>query len=129
MTDKAPLNHMAVFALSVVLLAGCAERGSSPDDRIGNLLISPGKYEFYTCAQLTVAGQALAVREKELTGLMARARTGAAGGLVSSIAYQPEYYQVHGDMNELRRAAAARKCDLATGTERPAAPENRRVAR
>ena len=54
---------------------------------------------------------------------MARARQGTAGNLVSSVAYRPEYYQVHGEINEIRRASAAKNCPLPSDAElvRPAA--------
>lgn len=113
-------------ALAGLLLAGCA--GSK--DQMASLLVAPGAYQFYKCAQLATAMQSTAARVKELEGLMAKAQTGPAGGLVSAAAYQPDYMVARGDMNELRREARAKNCDLSKPTgaaplpppTKPAAP-------
>ena len=56
MTDKPTFRQLAVLALTLALmgasLAGCATQASTPADKIGNLAVTPGKYEFYNCAQL-----------------------------------------------------------------------------
>lgn len=106
-------RQFTLIAFLAASLAGCTAQNSTPDDKIGGILVAPGKYEFYNCAQLAVVAKPLAAREKELRGLMVRAGAGAGGNLISSIAYQPDYYQVHGELNEVRRAAAAKNCKIA----------------
>jgi hypothetical protein len=118
------LESIRLFAaaLALSLLAGCAGSG----DRAGSLMVAPGKYEFYKCDQLAIAMQGSQARAKELEGLMVKAQTGPAGGLVSAAAYQPDYMVVLGQMNEIRREARAKNCDLARAMAaleaKPAAP-------
>lgn len=98
--------------LAAALLAGCTEGGTS-DDRVGRFLVSPGKYDLYPCPQMGDRGVELAIRQNELEVLMAKAGPGAGGSFASAVAYRPEYLQVRAEMTELRKAAAAKNCDLA----------------
>jgi hypothetical protein len=59
-----------------------------------------------------------------LEALMARAGPGTDALLVSAVAYRPEYLAVRGEMNELRAAAATKKCDFVPGEEKPGAPSS-----
>jgi hypothetical protein len=44
---------------------------------------------------------------------MAKAeRGGAAGGVVSTLAYRSDYMAVRGEMNLLQKTAVEKKCDL-----------------
>ena len=52
----------------------------------------------------------VAARQKELQGLMTQVGPTADGQLVSTLAYRPEYVSLRGDMNELRKTAAAKNC-------------------
>lgn len=105
--------------LTAALLAGCTASNDTTDDRIGRLMVSPGKYMIYTCKQLagTIAGTS--VREKQLEALMAKAGSGA-GSVVTLVGYRPEYMQVRGELYEMRQAAAAKNCD-APGAQKPGA--------
>lgn len=102
-----PLSALLLLA---VLLTGCAN-----DDSAARFLVAPGKYVLYDCAELQRASIKTAAREHELEGLMAKASTGAGGGLVNAIAYRPEYDSLRGDMMDLRQAAVDRKCDFVPG--------------
>jgi hypothetical protein len=101
--------------LAAGFLAGCAVQDGSSDDKMGRFLVAPGKFVLYDCAQLAQQAATTGKREKELAALIAKAGPGSDGRLVSSIAYRPEYLEVHGEMNELRNAAAAKNCDLVPG--------------
>jgi hypothetical protein len=101
--------------LAAGLLAGCAVQGGAADERVGQFLVAPGKFVLYDCAQLAQQAATTGAREKELEALIAKAGPGSDGRLVSSIAYRPEYLEVHGEMNELRNAAAAKNCDFVPG--------------
>jgi len=50
---------------------------------------------------------------------MAKAGPDASGHFVSTIAYRPEYLQLRGQMNEIRKTSAEKKCkfspDAASG--------------
>lgn len=104
---------IVIFAVGV--LAGCA----TSDDGAGRFLVQPDKYQLYSCRELAEAAQAIGTRERELEGLMTKAGPDASGRFVSTVAYRPEYLQLRGQMNELRRTAAEKKCkfgpDAASG--------------
>ncbi|MBX6329634.1 MAG: hypothetical protein IRY89_13775 [Pseudolabrys sp.] len=99
-------SRTAVIA-ALALLAGCA----MSDDNLGRMLVAENTYTLYDCDSLADAIKTAVAREQELRGLMAKASTGAGGELVNNIAYRPEYLEVHGRINELRRTAAEKHCD------------------
>ena len=94
-----------IAAPAALALAGCA----SGDDA-GRFMVEPDRYVLYNCAELAVTAQANATRTHELEVLMAKAEASSGGKLVSGIAYQPEYIQLRGEMNELRKTAAEKNC-------------------
>lgn len=100
---------IAALALSA-MLCGCAS-----DDSAGRFLVQPDKYVLYNCKELAVASEANATRMHELEGLMAKASTDSGGKIVSHLAYQPEYTQLHGEMNEMRRTALQKNCNTVSG--------------
>lgn len=75
-------------------------------------MVSPGKFALYTCPELAAKAKALAERQGELEGLIAKANEGAGGGLVSALAYRPDYLSVRGEIRDVREAAAEKHCDL-----------------
>ena len=86
-------------------LCGCAS-----EDTAGRFLVTPDKFVLYNCAQLSDAAQANFVRQQQLEKLMAKAGTGTGGEVVSDLAYRPEYVQLRGEMNELRKANVEKNC-------------------
>lgn len=92
-----------------LLLAACSA-GASRDERLGKFLVAPGKYRLYDCVQLAQASAGYFVRESELREAKARAEAGPGGGFVSVVAYDAEYGQVRGNIDELRREAAEKNC-------------------
>jgi|ERR1044071_4344922 hypothetical protein len=103
MTAKIPL---LIGAVASTLLCGCA----ASDDASGRFLVQPERYQLYSCRELAEAAQELVKRQRELEGLMAKAGSDAAGRFVSTAAYRPEYLQLRGLMNEIRRTSAEKKC-------------------
>ena len=101
---------VVVTALAGAGLAGCATPGVSSDDNVGSYLVSPGKYQFYTCAQMTALEPPLRTREGELVVLTAKAESGPGGALAATLAYRSEYLQVRGELAELGRTIAAKNC-------------------
>ena len=77
---------------------------------MGSFLVTPNKYAYYDCAQLAVALAGVQGRERQLTALKAKAEASPGGGLVSAVSYQPEYYQMRGEINEVHRTAAEKNC-------------------
>jgi len=112
MTIRATLT---VGVLAAALLSGCA----ASDDASGRFLVQPDRYQLYTCRELAEAAQTIGVRERELEALMTKAGSDASGRVVGTMAYRPEYLQLRGQMNELRKTAAEKKCksspDAASG--------------
>jgi hypothetical protein len=95
-------------ALLPLLLVACST--SSGRDTAGRFLVAPDKFQNYSCEQLALRAAGAAARRKQLEGLMAKASTTADGRLVSLMAYQTDYTETAGDLDELRRAAAAKNC-------------------
>ncbi|HEY7229469.1 MAG TPA: twin-arginine translocation pathway signal [Pseudolabrys sp.] len=91
---------------AIALLSGCA----ASDDTAGRFFVQPDKYVLYSCKELAEATQNVAARQLELEKLMARAETDSSGRLMSDLAYRPEYSQLRGQMNELRRTSAEKNC-------------------
>ena len=99
-----------IAALIAAGLAGCAS-----EDTAGRFLVEPDKYVLYSCTEIAATMQGNAARQRELEGLMAKAVSGTGGQFVSNVAYRPEYIQLRGEMNELRRSFAEKKCKPVPG--------------
>ena len=84
--------------------------GCGSEDTAGRFLVTPDKFVLYTCAQLSDAAQANFARQQQLEKLIAKAGTSSGAEIVSALAYRPEYVQLRGEMNELRKAVAAKNC-------------------
>jgi hypothetical protein len=106
--EKSP--RLVAAVLLAASLAGCAGSGGTTKDRVGRLLVAPDKYVLYTCPAIATAMAGTAARQKQLEDLMAKAGDRADGRVVSALAYQPEYVQLQGDMNELRATAHEKDC-------------------
>jgi hypothetical protein len=119
MTKK--FRTMLAMPLLALTLGGCDTSGST-QDRIGRLMVAPDKFVLYSCPQLEVRAKGVASRQKELAQLMAKAGTTPDGRIVSALAYQEEYTETVADLNELRRAAAAKDCKPSPVLARTAAP-------
>jgi hypothetical protein len=96
---------MVLLALGLEL-GGCAGMG----DSMNAAFADPAKYEFYECKQLEAERKGLATRAAELQGLMAKADTGAAGPLVSELAYRNDYIAVRGQAKFADEAWRRNKC-------------------
>jgi len=94
-----------IAALTAAALCGCAS-----EETAGRFLVTPGKFVLYNCVQLSDAAQVNFARQQELEKLMAKAGTGSGAEIVSDMAYRPEYVQLRGEMNELRKAVAEKDC-------------------
>lgn len=125
-----PTSRFAAPALLVALaatlpLAGC-ETSREP---LVNAVTAPGQYDLYDCPAIKVAAAGVVKRQRELEGLMARAKRSPGGGLVSATTYEPEYATLRGKMRELRRVAAVNNCNFdpaAVGPDGAQQPQPRR---
>jgi hypothetical protein len=98
-------GRIASIALCLAL-AACASTGDDAPTILGD----PGKYQYHSCEQLTAAGKAMAVRQKELQTLIGKAEEGAAGAFVGAIAYRTDYVAATEDIRLIRVAVRDKKC-------------------
>lgn len=111
-----------------LLLAACGSINDPRENKLGNFLVAPGKYQLYDCVQLTQQSTGFVIRERELREAMIKAEASPGGGVVSAVAYRAEYGQVQGNLDELRREVTEKKCDppppglFASGPQPAAAP-------
>jgi hypothetical protein len=99
-------RNLLTGLMTLGLLAGCAGQ------EVVNTIARPGKYRLYNCDQLDRRGAEVLKRERELAGLMEKAKQGAGGELAVAIAYQNEYNIALGDLREIELMAAERNCEL-----------------
>jgi hypothetical protein len=109
---------MVLFGLGA--LSGCADMG----DSMTSAFADPAKYDLYDCKQLEPERKTLANRAAELQGLMAKAETGAAGSVVSELAYRNDYIAVRGQQKFAEEAWRRNKCHESppAKTDTPIAP-------
>jgi hypothetical protein len=113
------LRPLAALMLAASLLAGCA---ANEQDSTSRFLVAPGKFVLFNCAQIKQTAEENGKRQHELEALMVKAGNDAAGRLVSAAAYKPEYFQLRGEMADLRRAAADKKCKFVPSAALSARP-------
>lgn len=83
----------AALLFAGALLGGCATGATS------SVFVDPARYDMYSCDQLATARKPVFERVTELQALMAKAETGAAGQLISGLAYQTDYVKARADLN------------------------------
>jgi len=108
-------RRMSAFGAATLLLGACSGFGESA-------FVDPSKYELYNCQQLTTARTASNARVVELEGLMAKAETGAAGSVVSGLAYQTDYVSARGNRDALDAKIASNNCPAVAPAVAPAPP-------
>jgi hypothetical protein len=74
------------------------------------LFADPGKYEYHTCEQINAAGRAAVAREAQLRDLIAKAEQGAAGAVVSTIAYRGEHRTLVEEIAVIEVTAKRKNC-------------------
>ena len=99
-----------VITWAAIALCGCAS-----DETAGRFLVSPDKYMFYDCGSLAREARSNADRQREIEAQMIKAGSDAGGRFVSSVAYRPEYLQLRGMMEQIRKTAAEKNCNLSGG--------------
>jgi hypothetical protein len=106
-------KHKTMQKLScATLLIGLAVGGCAGMSRDYELAyVNPGKFQGYECEALIKKANETSKRESELVELMAKAQSGGAGSLVSTIAYGPTLNTVRGDLKLLRAAMAEKQCN------------------
>ncbi|MBI3700107.1 MAG: hypothetical protein HY242_06615 [Afipia sp.] len=95
----------AVLCAIASALCGCATGGVT-----SNMFVDPSRYDLYDCKQLATAREAADKRAKDLEALITKAETGAAGALVSGLAYQADYSQATAQRDLIDQKMAANNC-------------------
>jgi hypothetical protein len=96
---------LAAFAMAA--LAACTTSQSSDS---GSFLVGRGKFRFYDCTQLATQAKAAGTRQRELMALIAMAKQDTGGALVSALSYEPDLAVARGDLAEIQREQAEKKC-------------------
>lgn len=102
--------RILIAALAALMLSGCAS-----DESASRFLVAPDKYVLYSCPEIATESQANLTRQRELEMLMAKAGPDSGGQIASAMAYRPEYLQLRGQMEQMRKAAADKNCRFVPG--------------
>ena len=109
----------ALRLAAVGVLAACA--GACAGGASSSVFVDPASYDLYNCQQLGTARRTTDARVVELEGLMAKAETGAAGMLVSGLAYQTDYRANRARRDQIDEKIVSNNCTSADLAPPPAA--------
>lgn len=118
--------RLAAMGALAASLGACASGPSS------SMFVDPAMYNLYNCQQLGTARTNSNNRVVELERLMAKAETGAAGSLVSGLAYQTDYRSERARRDQIDEKITSNNCSSAdmaapaTPAAPPAPPTKRR---
>jgi hypothetical protein len=104
-----PLAAALIYVVSsCAFLAACGSDGGAGV----TFLADPGKYEFYSCEQLTIDMKALIKRRQDLKSLMDRAEQTTTGAAVGLMAYRTDYINAGEEQKLLDAAARGKSCPM-----------------
>jgi len=112
MTANHSIKSAAIAALAALLCGVAAAQDN--DAAAARFLVAPGRYVLFNCQQLAVQATENQKRIRELEALMAK----SGSAFVNAMAYRPEYLQLRGELVDMRREAADKKCKIIPG-EKP----------
>jgi hypothetical protein len=108
MPDRASYTR-TTGVLTLALMLACT--GCSSSNNVDVMMFAnPGKYEYHTCDQISTAGKSMVAREAQLRALIEKAERGAAGALVSTIAYRGEHRTVVEEIAVIQSTAKRKNC-------------------
>jgi hypothetical protein len=97
-----------LFALLTgALLAGCSAAGDNPF----TVFADPGKYEYYSCEQITAQRRHWSTREQELRTLMSKSEQDTGGVIVNVLAYKADHVAASEELKVLEAAARSKNCE------------------
>ena len=99
------VSQLAMLCALAVTLGGCATGGVT-----SSIFVDPSKYDLYDCKQLATARVSVDARVVQLEGLITKAETGVAGGLVSGLAYQADYSAARAQRDLIDQKLATNNC-------------------
>ena len=111
----AAASRLAAVGVLAASAGACAGGASS------SLFVDPASFDLYNCQQLGTARRTTNARVVELEGLMAKAETGAAGTLVSGLAYQTDYRANRARRDQIDEKIVSNNCTSADLAPPPAA--------
>ena len=115
---RAKRGAIAVGLVAGTVLAGCAV--DSPI--IENILVVPSYYDTLSCTELVGQIRGAEGRIKELSGLMEKSSSSAAGPVVNALAYNTDYAKARATQKYAEDAARRKSCDFTKKVEPIAAP-------
>jgi hypothetical protein len=93
--------------LGAALLAGC----TTSVENTFTLFADPGKYEFYSCDQITAQRKQWSTREQELRTLMSKAEQDTGGVVVNVLAYKADHVAASEELKVLEATARSKNCE------------------
>jgi len=96
-----------VALLAGAFLAGCSSAGDSPF----TLFADPGKYEYFSCEQITAQRKHWSSREQELKALMTKAEQDTGGVIVNVLAYKADHVAAGEQVKLIEEAVRAKNCE------------------
>jgi len=97
-----------LFALLAgALLAGCSAAGDNPF----TVFADPGKYEYYSCEQITAQRRHWSTREQELRTLMTKSEQDTGGVIVNVLAYKADHVAASEELKVLEATARSKNCE------------------
>lgn len=100
--------RFACFAVIGLALAGCASGGG---EALTSVYVDPARYSLYDCVQLRTAMRSHANRAAEVQGLMNKAQSGFAGGVVSEVAYRNDFISARANYKLAEDEWRRNRCD------------------
>jgi hypothetical protein len=100
-----------VAALIAPLVAGALAGCSGLGDHQFTVFADPGKYEYYSCEQITAQRTKLSTREQELRELMNKAGQEMGGAVVNVLAYKADHVAASEELRVLESAARSKNCE------------------
>ncbi|HEV3371205.1 MAG TPA: hypothetical protein VG145_01570 [Xanthobacteraceae bacterium] len=102
-----PAAPMAGIVLAGALLAAC----STGSDTSFSIFADPGKYQYYTCAQIAGEQKNWMQRQRDLKVLIDKADQSPGGAAVGFIAYKADYVAATEELEQIHSAARSKKCE------------------
>lgn len=103
-------QRINVAGVAVLVTAGLLSACSISQDTVDSLYVSPGRYNFYDCKQLSRAMKTSVDERLRLTRLIEKANEGAGGAFVSAVAYSTDLAVARGQIAEIGREQRDKQC-------------------
>ena len=104
-----PIRSAAAIACTALALAGCTSGVSGV--YTSDFWVQPGKYEFLRCKDLAPRYLGASQRERQLVGLMERAKQDTGGAVIGAMVYSADLEQTRSDIALLQRTMKEKGCD------------------